>query len=203
MRQTSPDASAESIAKLVAAVDEQFKLLPGDDRDGYVGSDLPAVSRALTRIRSEGLAAGSLFCDWGSGLGEVCAVAALHGFTSFGIEIQAELVAASRVLASNLGLSMTFAEGTFLQAGDDDLAIAGGRSKLSFNSDAWDELGLLPADCDVVFAYPWPSEEALIDDTFMRHARLGALLVTLHADDLVLVQRKIADSTELFTVGWM
>jgi hypothetical protein len=37
----------------------------------------------------------------------------------------------------------------------------------------------------------------------LRHASPGALLVTLHADDRVLVQRKVADSSGLFTVSWM
>ncbi len=203
MLQGSAQASDDALAILADAVHEQHQLLPGDDRRGYVGSDLPAVSRALARIQDEQLAEGSIFCDWGSGLGEVCAVAALHGFTSFGIEIQAELVAAARVLASKLGVAMTFAEGTYLQRGDDDFAIAGGHSKLAFNSNAWDELGLSPADCHVVFAYPWPEEEAAIDDTFLRHASPGGLLVTLHADDRVLVQRKVADSPDLLTVGWM
>jgi hypothetical protein len=199
----STQTSDDALAILVDVVHEQLQLLPGNDRRGYLGSDLPAVSRALARIQSEQLAGGSVFCDWGSGLGEVCAVAALHGFTSVGIEIQTELVAAARVLASKLGLAMTFAEGTYLQRGDDEFAIAGGHSELAFNSDAWDELGLSPADCHIVFAYPWPEEEALIDDTFLRHASPGALLVTLHADDRVLVQRKVADCPDLVTVGWM
>lgn len=203
MPRGSTQTSDDALAILVDAVEEQFQLLPGKDRRGYVGSDLPAVSRALARIQSEQLAGGSVFCDWGSGLGEVCAVAALHGFTSVGIEIQAELVDAARVLASKLGLATTFAEGTYLQRGDDEFAIAGGHSELAFNSDAWDELGMSPADCHVVFAYPWPEEESLVDDTFLRHASPGALLVTLHADDRVLVQRKVADSPDLFTVGWM
>ncbi len=203
MPQGSTQASDDAIATLVDAVHEQFQLLSENDRRGYVGSNLPAVSRALARIQSEQLAEGSVFCDWGSGLGQVCAVAALHGFTSVGIEIQAELVAAARVLASKLGRAMTFARGTYLQRGDDDFAIAGGHSELTFNSDAWDELGLSPADCHVVFAYPWPEEEAVVDDTFLRHASPGGLLVTLHAGDRVLVQRKVADSPDLFTVGWM
>jgi hypothetical protein len=60
---------------------------------------------------------------------------------------QAELVNAARMLAAKLGLEMTFAEGTFLQPGDDDFAIADRHSKLAFNSDDWEEFGLSPADC--------------------------------------------------------
>lgn len=199
----APEDALAILQAAVRAIDERIELRPLDDRQGYVGSDLPAVNRALARIQREGLAPGPVFCDWGSGLGQVCAVATLHGFEPVGIEIQAHLVAAARRLASDLGIAMTFAQGTYLQAGDDAFAIAGARSNLAFNSDAWDELGISPADCDVVFAYPWPGEEALVDGTFLRHASPGALLVTLHADDRVLVQRKVADDPELFTVGWM
>lgn len=195
--------SGEALAHLIESVREQQLLLPGDDRSGYVGSELPALNRALARIQREGLAEGRVFCDWGSGLGEVCAVAALNGFLPVGIEIQGELVDASRLLAVKLGLSLTFAEGTFLLPGDDDLALAGGHTQLRFDSGAWDELGLAPADCHVVFAYPWPNEESFVEDVFMRHASPGTLLVTYHDREFVLVQRKLADSAELFTLGWM
>jgi hypothetical protein len=54
-----------------------------------------------------------------------------------------------------------------------------------------------------VFGYPWPDEEAFLEDVFMRHASPGALLVTFHDSDYVLVQRKVADSQVLQTLGWM
>ena len=198
------DTSEVALASLVESVHERLQALPGDDRGGYVGSDLPALNRVLARIQSEGLAEGQLFCDWGSGLGEVCGAAALNGFSPFGIEIQGELVDSARLLAASLGLPSIFAKGSYLQPGDEDLAgCAGGRTELEFNSSAWDELELEPADCHVVFGYPWPSEEAILDKVFMRHASPGTLLVTYHDSDHVLVQRKVAGSKELITLGWM
>ncbi len=91
----------------------------------------------------------------------------------------------------------------FLFPGDEDLAAATVHTRLSFGSHAWDELDLAPEDCDVVFAYPWPGEEACVDGVFARHAAPGALLLTFHGWDHVLVQRKLADEDKLMQLGWM
>jgi hypothetical protein len=196
-------ASGEILVRLVEAVRERELALPGSDRGDYVGSALSAVNRVLARIQAEGLAPGPLFCEWGSGVGGVCAVAALNGFTPVGIEIRGELVLAARSIATEFEFPMVFAEGTYLIPGDEDLAAATSHTQLSFDSHAWDALGVGPADCDVVFAYPWPGEEACVDGVFERHAKPGALLLTFHDWDRVLVQRKLADNGKLLPLGWM
>ena len=56
---------------------------------------------------------GPVFCEWGSGLGESMGVVAINGFRPHGIEIQLELVASARSLASDLNYAMVFAEGVF------------------------------------------------------------------------------------------
>ena len=196
-------ASGEILAQLVEAVRDRVLALPGSDRGDYVGSALSAVNRVLARIQAEGLASGPLFCEWGSGVGGVCAVAAINGFTPLGIEIQGELVEAARSMAKEFEFPMVFAEGTFLLPGDEDLAAATSHMRLSFDCHAWDALGVGPEDCDVVFAYPWPGEEACVDGVFRRHADPGALLLTFHDWDRVLVQRKIADDDKLLPLGWM
>jgi hypothetical protein len=198
-----PQAPSKSLAGLVEAVRERLLALRGDDLCNYVGSELLSVNRVLARLQSEGLARGPLFCEWGSGLGGVCGVAALNGFSAFGIEIERELVDAARSLASDLGLDMVFAEGTFLLSGDEDLTVATEHMRLVFDHHAWNELGLAPGDCDVVFAYPWPGEEACMDAVFSRHASPGALLSTFHDWDHVLVQRKLAGEEKLQSLGWM
>jgi len=196
-------ASGEILARLVEAVHERVLALPGSDRGDYVGSALSAVNRVLARIQAEGLASGSLFCEWGSGVGGACAVAALNGFTPVGIEIEAELVEAARSIATEFDFPIVFAEGTFLFPGDEDLAAATSHTQLRFDRHAWDALGVGPEDCDVVFAYPWPGEEACVDGVFARHAKPGALLLTFHDWDRVLVQRKVVDDDELLPLGWM
>jgi hypothetical protein len=196
-------APGDALAGLVEEVHKRLLALHGDGRGGYVGSDLPAVNRVLARIQAEGLAQGPLFCEWGSGLGGVCGVAALNGFSPLGIEIQGELVDSARSLAKDLDLPMVFAEGTFLLPGDEDLAVATAHTRLAFDCHAWDELDLAPEDCNVVFAYPWPGEEACVDGVFARHASPGALLLTFHDWDHVLVQSKLAHNGDLKPLGWM
>ena len=66
-----------------------------------------------------------------------------------------------------------------------------------------DALGVAPEDCDIVFAYPWPGEEACVDAVFARHASSGALLLTFHDRDRILLQRKLPDSENLQSLGWM
>jgi hypothetical protein len=196
--------SETAIAGLIAEVEKRRLALGAGDRGGYVLSELFAVDRVLSRIQADGLARGPLFCEWGRGLGGVCGVAALNGFSPRGIEIQGDLVDSARLLAAELELPMTFAEGTFLLPGDEDLAVGMGQhTRRAFNADAWDQLDLAPEDCDVVFAYPWPGEEASVDGVFSRHTSPGALLVTFHDWDHVLVQRTDSPGEELKTLGWM
>lgn len=194
-------ASSERLVERVHEVAERLQGLPGGP--GYVGSDLSVVHRGLSRIQAEGLARGPMFCDWGSGLGGVCAVAALNGFRPFGIEIQGGLVESARTLAADLGLPLSFVEGTFLLPGDENLVIGTAHTQPAFDAVAWDALDLVPGDCDVVFAYPWPGEEALVDGVFARHASPGALLLTFHDRDYLLLQRKRLHDRELEPLGWI
>jgi hypothetical protein len=198
------NSADRALALLVEEVRKRTSLLTGGDRDAFVGSELLTVNRALSRIQAEGLARGPVFCEWGSGLGGVCGVAALNGFTPLGIEIQREFVDSARELAKNLNLAMVFAEGTFLFPGDEDLVSTATLHMVqTFDSRAWDEMDLAPADCDVVFAYPWPGEEDIVDGAFARHASPDALLLTFHDFDLVLLQQQRSDQQGLRTLGWL
>ena len=42
----------------------------------------------------------------------------------------------------------------------------------------------------MVFAYPWPDEEWVIERLFRRYAAVGAVLVTYHGGEGFRVQRK-------------
>lgn len=194
----------DPLDRLVDEVERRLEELSVGERGAFVGSQLTAVDRALCQIQSKGYATGPVFCEWGSGLGGVCGVAALNGFTPFGIEIEPALVRSARALATDLQLSMAFAAGTFLRPGDEDLAKeATKNTRLDFGNDAWDELDLAPEDCDVVFAYPWHGEETFVDRVFARHAAPDSLLVTFHDFDRVIAQRKLAGQAELMTLGWI
>ncbi len=193
-----------ALALLIEEVGKRTSLLSVVERGDFVGSELTTVDRALSRIQAECLARGPVFCEWGSGLGGVCGVAALNGFTPFGIEIRRNFVESARALAENLDLAMVFAEGSFLLPGDEDLTDTMAiHTELTFDRSAWDALDLAPAECDVVFAYPWPGEESVVDSAFARHASPGALLLTFHDHDRVLVQHKHSDQQGLRTIGWL
>jgi hypothetical protein len=194
---------ADDLALPVEEVSKRRAALTDNERGVCIGSELPAVDRVLSRIQAESLSSGPVFCEWGSGLGGVCGVAALNGFTPLGIEFQREFVDSARSLAEELHLPMVFAEGTFLLPGDEDLVDAATEhTQLTFDSGAWDELNIGPEDCDLIFAYPWPGEEVLVDGVFARHASPDALLLTFHDLGRVLVQRKIAHQSNLQTLGW-
>jgi len=204
MIQESAEAHAGRLGRLAAAVQRhRHELGEADLLGGTVESELSSVDRVLARIQRDGLARGSVFCEWGSGLGGVCGAATLNGFQSVGIEIQGSLVRAARAIATELDLASAFAEGTFLLPGDEDLGeFPQPGTHRHFGQEAWTETGLAPTECDVVFAYPWPGEEAFVDRVFSRHAGADSLLMTFHDFDRVFVQRKLDAESALLPVGW-
>ena len=50
-------------------------------------------------------------------------------------------------------------------------------------ADAFGELGLELSDFDLVFAYPWPDDEAWLDELMRRYARADAILLTYDVTD--------------------
>lgn len=139
----------------------------------------------LQHLAANAEAAGTLFCEWGSGFGVVTCLAAILEFDACGIEVDGTLVRASRRLASDFDLLVEFAQGSFIPAGDSVLM----RAARSFGwltttaASAYEELGLATEDFGVIFAYPWPDEERALGQLFERHAGAGALLVTHHGGE--------------------
>jgi hypothetical protein len=152
---------------------------------GFVPSDYAKAYAALRTLAAGDLAPGRLFCEWGSGFGVVACLAAMLDFEASGIEIEEDLVDAARQLAEDFDLPVEFACGSFLPAqGDACLDSGDGFAWLTTHEGrAHEELGLAPADFDVIFAYPWPDEERLIRTLFERHAGVGAKLLTYHGGD--------------------
>jgi hypothetical protein len=171
--------------------------------DGFVCSELAAVATALQVVLDKGLARGPVFCEWGSGLGAVCAVASQMSFEVYGIEIQPDLVDAARCLLTDLGLDAELAHGSFLMPGDEALVLGCDNTRMEVSRDVYRDLGVSAAAVDIVFAYPWPGEEAMHDQVFSRHATAGALLLTFHENSRVLVQRHMGPDCELMPVEWV
>ena len=170
---------------------EQFQLAARVP--GFVPSDYERAYGVLRALSEAGLAPGRLFCEWGSGFGVVACLAAMLDFDACGIEIDAELVDASRKLADDFGLPVEFVHGTFIPEGGVINPDGDGFSWLvTEGDDAQEELGLAPDDFAVIFTYPWPDEERATADLFARFAAAGAVLVTYHGGDEFRARRKTA-----------
>jgi hypothetical protein len=165
---------------------------------GFVPSDYSAVYRVLATIADCQLARGNSFCEWGSGLGVVAALAALTGFDAYGIEIDGRLHDAGEALVREFEIPVALIQGSFVPWGADgliDQAFAqcdGGLSLEPHADDAYDELGLEVRDFDVIFAFPWPNDEELTAELFERFASRGALLLTYCESDALRLRRKMS-----------
>lgn len=138
-------------------------FVPGDGR--YVFQVLQWL------LRTDKLARGAAFLEWGSGQGLATIFAALLGFDALGVEIDAALVEESRELARRYDAPARFAQGSY-EPGPP------GRKVYTAKGRA------------VVYAYPWPGEEARFLELFAAAADAGAhLLLGLGAED-VRVYRK-------------
>lgn len=160
----------------------------------FVPSDFGAVYSVLHALAEADLAPGDLFCEWGSGLGVVTCLASLLGFDARGIEIEPDLVDASRELAADFDLPVEFAEGSFIPNGSEHGITS--PSEFAWLSSAegggHEELGMAPDEFGVIFAYPWPDEEWVVEALFEYCAGGDAVLVTYHGLGTPRVRRKIA-----------
>ena len=167
---------------------------------GFVPSDFVTVYHSLQAITEASLAPGTSFCEWGSGFGVVASLAAMLEFKVCGIEIERGLVDASRRLADDFGLPVEFVHGSFVPSSaeaDVEEAFADTSTEyfwlVTDADDAYGELGLGPNDFDLVFAYPWPGEECLIEGLFEKYAAEEALLMTYNQYNSVCLRRKVGE----------
>jgi hypothetical protein len=167
---------------------------------GFVPSDFVTVYRSLRTIAEANLAPGTSLCEWGSGFGVVTSLAAMLEFKACGIEIEGVLVDASRRLAEDFGLPAEFVHGSLVPSGAEAVAEeAYANTSTEYfwlateADDAYSELGLDLDDFDLVFAYPWPGEECLIEDLFEKYAAEEALLLTYNQYNSVHLQRKVGE----------
>ncbi len=167
---------------------------------GFAPSGFATVYRSLRAIAEAKLAPGNSFCEWGSGFGVVAALAAMLKFRAYGIEIERGLVDASKRLADDFGLPVEFVHGSFIPPGSGayaNEACANNNAELfglvTDADNAYCELGFEPDDFDVVFAYPWPGDEHVIENLFAHYAAEGALLLTYNKNHSVRLRRKVGE----------
>ena len=164
---------------------------------GFVPSDFTRTYAVLRSLAEGGLAPGNLFCEWGSGFGVVACLAAMLDFDAHGIEIDEGLVEAARQLAADFDMPVEFSHGSFIPAGTDVCLDAndGFSWLMTEERGTVDGMDLETDDFGVIFAYPWPDEEHVIEELFDRHAANGAILVTYRGDDQLRVQRRVGPSS--------
>ena len=117
-------------------------------------------------------------------------MADLLGFDASGIELDADLVAIARDLATRYESRARFAIGSFLPAGYQP-RLRNGNGRLGTIGDGpsgYRELGHPLEDFDVVYAYPWMGEERVLLDLFNRYGGRDALLL-LHGEDRITTYR--------------
>ena len=186
--------------RLLRDADGRIDALRRADRgalgSGGLGSFVPAdyalVFAGLDAVRGGRLAPGGLLVEWGSGLGVAACLASLLGYEAAGIEAQPALVEQAEDLAAEHGFEVAFAHGSFVPPEHDALAdVADDLATLALGlADGHAELGLDPADAALVYAYPWPGEEAVVEAVFDACAATGALLLTYRSAGGLVLQRK-------------
>jgi hypothetical protein len=174
-----PAAASAFLAAAQARIDAWFARPEHRAGFGFIPSDYELVWRTLAAVRREFPDARRLL-EWGSGFGVVVGLGASLGFEASGIEIDRGLAAVSRELLAEHRLRATIAAGSFVPDDDDAserLADLETRTVLGA-AHAYDELAADLDDFDVVFAYPWSTEEAMYLRMFARGADHGAMLLT-------------------------
>ena len=195
----APPGVARFIVDAQSRIDSFIESHLAEPIHSFVPSDFPLVYSALCHVADGHLAPGPLFCEWGSGAGVVTCLAAMVGFDACGIEFETDLVELSIRLARHYLLKAGFCRGNFVPHGGQKIAeevrefewlAVGG-------PDPYDQMGLEIDDFDVVFAYPWPGEERVIERLFDRFASNGALLMTYNgAEGIRLFRRRTVRAAE-------
>ena len=159
-------------------IDVYFEHRKKDRRIGFFPSDYELVYRTLSALRGDG--EPRRLCEWGSGFGVVAGLGVLLGYEAHGIEIDPELVEISRNLLGDHGLDAQILQGSFIAedyaraeqiSGVETVTILSGE-------DVYGDMDLEIDDFDVIFAYPWPTEEEQYCDLFLTFADYGAVLLT-------------------------
>ncbi len=187
-----PPEAQRLIDDALARIDAFVEAHLNEPIPSFVPSDFAMVCSALAAVARERLAPGRLFCEWGSGAGVVTCLAAMLGFDACGIEFEVELVDLAESLARDHHVRAAFCYGNFVPAGGQDIAedteefqwlAVGG-------PDPYEQMDLEIDDFDLVFAYPWPGEEQVIERLFERFAAAGALLMTYNGREGIRLFRK-------------
>lgn len=192
------DELPEPVAQLLADADRRIERFVRDRQatnpiGAFVPCDFVMVYHALRAVQALRIAPGDHVCEWGAGFGVVAGLAELLGFDACGIEVHRDLVDEAQSLLEDHHLAAEIAHGSLIpEDGDalvDELAQQAWLS--TGERPGYDELGVEVEDFDLIFAFPWPGDEVLIDALFEEYAAVGALLLTYHGMNDMRLQRKV------------
>lgn len=145
----------------------------------FVAADYQEVYQALVRLQGRLVTV----LEWGSGLGVVTIMASNLGFEAYGIESEPHLVDWSRKLAEKYGPNAQFATGSFIPAEYEwspEFADESFRTEVDVEP-AYEDLDMELRDFDLVYAFPWPDEQALYHDIMRQRGGENGLLLTYDA----------------------
>ncbi|MFK7788778.1 MAG: hypothetical protein AB8C95_04690 [Phycisphaeraceae bacterium] len=200
--QPEPDQSAQSFIDDAQDRIERFIRARQNSEPipSFVACDFVMVNRALSAIVDERLAPGPVFCEWGAGFAVAAGLAAMQGMGAYAIEIHRDLVEQAEYLLRDHSIPVELAQGSLVPEDGDEIVdeLAQQAWLLTGEHPAYDELGIDVSDIDLIFAYPWPGEEGLIEALFDAFAAEGALLLTYHGMNDLKLQRKIQDDSSDF-----
>ena len=159
----------------------------------YVACDFRDVWRALHAVKSQNLATGNLFCEWGCGFGIVTALASKLGWDSVGIEAEEFLVDQARSFLRAEAICAEIWHGNFLPEGAERLAKRQANHASLFHNipSVYTDESLAVDDFSTVFAYPWPGEDYFLKDVFRCYGADQAILVIFLGPYELEIYRKV------------
>ena len=154
----------------------------------FVPSEYDRVLDALVALREPGLP----FLEWGSATGVITVMADLLGYEAYGIELDERLVDMAVRTAARYESKAKFVVGSFLpegygwhpRNGDGRLGTVGQ------GASGYLKIGRPLDDFQLVFAYPWSGEEAMMCDLMRVHgAPAAGFLLQRVSGDVELLRR--------------
>jgi hypothetical protein len=201
-------------AEILAMIEESDRRIDalfasgGNRQDPrYMPSDPELFYRVLKTITERNLPLGRVFCEWGCGFGICACIAAKLGYEAYGIELDPRMAKQARSLKDDLGIPIEVLETSYVPDGYDSYSGIGGevlikehqmlsRESHFVSALNYDGMDHEIAEIDIFFVYPWPLEQAFMQELFDEIAVEGAILITFHKSGEILAFRKIDENED-------